>query len=295
VADSLIASGRVCINGTPVHTKGGTFVIPYKDTVQLDGKVVTGWEDFVVMEAQRHQEDLVPWKEKEQRQQSTNGHNQDSLSLLLQGLGSTSNTDQFEYVKYYKPLGVTCTTDPKVKRNIIEEITQRNGLKPRHRIFPVGRLDKDTSGLILLTSDGRLPNASLRVSQKQPKTYHVTVDRDISEEQIHQLQRGIVITTVAQRDRGVMKPLTARTQPCIVERGGTGTTRKTIIITIMEGRNRQIRKMMEALRLNVVALKRVQFAGITLDGLKVPGDWKRLNPKEMKIINGILKQRVIDQ
>jgi pseudouridine synthase len=303
VADSFIATGRVRINGSPVHTKGGTFVVPYKDIIELDGKVVKGWEDLVVMEAQQQQhhqhhsqlKEEEKWKEKNIQ----SNKNKDSVSLSLQGLSgsSSSNTDPFEYVKYYKPLGVTCTTDPKVKRNIIDEITLRNGLKPRHRIFPVGRLDKDTSGLILLTSDGRLPNASLRLSQKQPKTYIVTVDRDISEETIQKLQSGIVITTVAQRDRGVRKPFTARTKPCIVERGGLGTTtaNRTVIITIMEGRNRQIRKMMEALRLNVVALKRVKFAGITLDGLKFPGDWKRLNQKEMKIIELILEPKVTGQ
>lgn len=303
IADSFIASGRVRINGTPVQTKGGTYVIPYKDIVELDGKIVTGWEDLVLLEAQQqhHQHHSQLNEEEKWKEQDIHGNNnKDSLSPLLQGISSSSssnsNTDPFEYVKYYKPLGVTCTTDPKVKRNIIDEITLRNGLKPRHRIFPVGRLDKDTSGLILLTSDGRLPNASLRLSQKQPKTYHVTVDRDISEEQIQKLRSGIVITTVAQRDRGVRKPLTARTKPCIVERGGLGTTaNRTVIITIMEGRNRQIRKMMEALRFNVVALKRVKFAGISLDGLKLPGDWKRLNQKEMKIIEQILERRVVDQ
>jgi 23S rRNA pseudouridine2604 synthase len=277
VADSLIASGRVSINGNPVRAKGGTFVFPFKDIIKLDGKVVTGWEEMNSLEAQY---------------QSHKGEDEDdnSLSLLLQGQISSS-MDQFEYIKYYKPLGVTCTTDIKVKRNIIDEVTLRNGLKPRHRIYPVGRLDKDTTGLIILTSDGRLPNASLRLSQKQSKTYHITLDKDISDKHMQKLRDGIVITTVAQRDRGVVKPLTARTKPCIVERSPNSTSNNTLIMTIMEGRNRQIRKMLEALNFDVVALKRINFAGITLDGLKSPGQWRRLNKKEMKIIEQILEQK----
>ena len=251
-ADELIASGRVTINGLPTNSKGGSYVIPFKDVVRLDGKVVTGWEDMNVSD----QEDDA--------------------------------TERFEYIKYYKPLGVTCTTDLKIKRNIIDEITMHGGFQPRHRIFPVGRLDKDTTGLILLTSDGRLPNASLRVSQKQPKTYIVGLDHKISDQDLQKLRDGIVITTMAQRDNTAAKVLTARTKPCTVERLSTNR----ISMTIMEGRNRQIRKMLEALNYNVVTLKRVKFSGISLDDLKQPGDWKRLNKKEMKIVEGILKQYI---
>lgn len=241
-ADDLIASGRVTINDLPVESKGGSFVIPFKDVVKLDGKVVTGW--------------------------------------VVEG-----ETENFEYVKYYKPRGVTCTTDQSIEGNIIDEIAY-DGYRSKHRIFPVGRLDKDTSGLILLTSDGRLPNASLRQSQKQPKTYHVRVDKEILDSDIQTLRDGMVITTVAQRDH-TSKPLTAKTLPCLVDRlmGRTDA----IEMTITEGRNRQIRKMLAGLNYNVLALRRVKFAGITLDGLEGPGAWQRLNQQEMKILERILK------
>jgi 23S rRNA pseudouridine2604 synthase len=245
-ADDLIASGRVTINDLPVESKGGTFVIPFKDVVKLDGKAVTGWEDLNVVE------------------------------------GATEN---FEYVKYYKPRGVTCTTDQSIEGNIIDEIAY-DGYRPKHRIFPVGRLDKDTSGLILLTSDGRLPNASLRQSQKQPKTYHVRVDKEILDSDIQTLRDGIVITTVAQRDN-TYKPLTAKTLPCIVNR--LTERNDGIEMTIMEGRNRQIRKMLAGLNYNVLALRRVKFAGITLEGLDGPGAWQSLNTQEMEIIERILQ------
>lgn len=253
-SDNLIASGRVTINDLPVESKGGSFVTPFKDVVKLDGKVVTGWED---------------------------------MNSVQEGTCNGGKvTEIFEYVKYYKPRGVTCTTDRRIEGNIIDEIAC-DGYKPKHRVFPVGRLDKDTSGLILLTSDGRLPNASLRLSQKQPKTYHVRVDKEIRASDIQTLRDGIVITTVAQRDN-TAKPLTAKTKPCIVDR--FPDRNDSIIMTIMEGRNRQIRKMLSGLNYHVVALKRVQFGGISLDRLERPGDWQRLNREEMEIIERILKE-----
>eukprot|EP00979_Chaetoceros_neogracilis_P004046 scaffold702_cov220-Chaetoceros_neogracile.AAC.7 len=93
--------------------------------------------------------------------------------------------EQFEYVKYFKPLGVTCSTDLRIHDNIIDSI-ETHGYRPRHRVYPVGRLDKETSGLILLTSDGRLVNSVLRGEKKQPKVYKVMVDGRLED---HHLQR----------------------------------------------------------------------------------------------------------
>ena len=124
----------------------------------------------------------------------------------------------FEYVKYYKPIGITCTTDPLIQDNIIQSIYQA-GYIPKHRIYPVGRLDKLTSGLILLTSDGRLVNSVLRCENKYPKVYEVTVDVELTNEHIYQLQAGIIIKTISQRSNNKgqnnanRKPLIARTRP----------------------------------------------------------------------------------
>jgi len=153
------------------------------------------------------------------------------------------------YIKYWKPRGVVCTTDQSINNNIIDRV------KHPERIFMVGRLDRDSTGLILLTSDGRLPNTVLKKEQKHDKEYIVTTDRAVSQQDIAKLAEGVVITTVAQRDRTV-KPLTAPTLPCRVERLGP----KILRITLQEGRNRQIRKMLDALGHEVVDLHREKVA-----------------------------------
>ena len=96
-------------------------------------------------------------------------------------------TSSFEYVKYYKPIGVTCTTDLRIQDNIIDAIHE-DGYEARHRVYPVGRLDKETSGLIILTSDGRIVNAVLRGERKQPKVYKVKVDGLLEDRHIQRLR-----------------------------------------------------------------------------------------------------------
>ena len=178
-ADQLIADGRLSVNNEPVHSAGQR-VIPFQDVIRLDGCIVEGWEE-------------------------------------LNHLGSEESIKPqvFEYIKYWKPIGVTCTTDRRIDDNLIDSLYQ-DGCNPKSRVFPVGRLDKDTSGLILMTNDGRLPNASLRGKYKHTKTYMVKADRPVSREDIQKLQNGVVITTLAQRDGNRSKPLTAPTLPCDV-------------------------------------------------------------------------------
>lgn len=240
-ADKLIASGRVTVNGIRVESMGQR-VIPFKDVIKLDGKVVEGWE-------------------------------------AMNAIESTLHKKVFEYVKYWKPLGVTCTTDRTIDGNIIDAL-EADGYKSSHRIYPVGRLDKETSGLILLTSDGRIPNAVLRGSQKQPKTYQVVTDGNISPKEVQKLREGVVITTQAQRDGKRAPPLTAKTLPCsVVQRGP-----RRFSVTIIEGRNRQVRKMFEAVGYNVVKLHRSNFMTLKLDPLQGPGEWIPLSPEEVKVL-----------
>ena len=244
-ADDLISSGRVTVNGQPVTA--GQRVVPFQDEVLLDGEPIQGWE---------------------------------ALNAIVDSqIESTSPMTPFEYTKYWKPAGVICTTDRRIKENIIDALLDV-GYSPKHRIYPVGRLDRDTSGLILLTSDGRLPNAALRGEHKQPKTYEVSVDKPIGDSDLDLLRDGVVITTVAQRDGNRGKPLTAKTRPCIVDR----LDRRSMRMTITEGRNRQIRKMVDALGYRVQWLERVAFAGMELAPLNGPGEWKRLDESEMKIV-----------
>ena len=274
-ADALIESGRVSVNGKQVDSKGGFKVFPFRDKIELDGKLVKGWEamnGFL----------LKPENKIKDKQSSKTG--------IPTAHQSTSN---YEYIKYWKPRGITCTTDRSIPSNIIDDLLRRRGYEPKHRVYPVGRLDKDTSGLILLTSDGRLPNSALRGKFKQPKIYHVLVHKALEQPDIQRLRDGVVITTVAQRDGNRAKPLTAKTLTCQVERL-PGTRQRGVSITLVEGRNRQIRKMMGALGYEVVELHRVEFMGIHLDPLQQEGDWVELDKVEMNLVQNVLRQAAKD-
>jgi pseudouridine synthase len=213
---------------------------------------------------------------------------------------SNSEPQLFEYIKYWKPIGITCTTDRRIQDNLIDAL-KYDGCNPECRIFPVGRLDKDTSGIILMTSDGRLPNASLRGYHKHPKTYMVKANRPVSEADIQTLRSGVVITTVAQRDGNRAKPLTAPTLPCQVRAiqsqyaQSKNLESRILEITLVEGRNRQIRRMMEAVGYRVLGLHRKAFMGITLDNLEGEGDWSFLDEDEMKIVDRVLQQAELDK
>jgi 23S rRNA pseudouridine2604 synthase len=160
------------------------------------------------------------------------------------------------YIKYHKPVGVTTTSEAHVPRNIIQEIGHPE------RIFPIGRLDKDSSGLILLTNDGDIVNDILRTEFGHEREYEVVLDRPYDQSVLDRLAAGVVI-------------LGRKTRPCRVERLGP----KRFRIVLTEGRNRQIRRMSHAVGYRVVALHRVRIMHITLTGL-APGAWKPLAPRE---------------
>ena len=186
--------------------------------------------------------------------------------------------ERFAYLKLWKRRGVVCTTDLRQRGNIIDDVGPIPNFEDR--IFPIGRLDADSSGLILLTSDGNIVNRLLRASGRKQKEYIVTTNMPATRAQIAQLASGVVITTVAQRD-GRSKPLTAPTRPCVVERhGGVHQLR----FVLEEGRNRQIRRMCDAVGLQVVSLHRTSFAGIDLSGCDSPGEWCFLRGWELDML-----------
>lgn len=160
------------------------------------------------------------------------------------------------YIKYHKPVGVTTTSESHIPRNIIAEIGHPQ------RIFPIGRLDKDSSGLILLTNDGDIVNEILRAEFGHEREYLVQVDHPFDRSFLHHLSRGVVI-------------LGSLTKPCRTMRVGRDQFR--IILT--EGRNRQIRRMCQALGYRVTKLHRTRIMHITAEGLRV-GQWKELTSQE---------------
>lgn len=190
-------------------------------------------------------------------------------------------TDDFLYIKHWKASDIICTTDSRIPNNIIDELSGFSTKVDTDRVYPIGRLDQSSTGIILLTSDGRLPGAVLGANNDSEKKYIVSSDMYVSNDDMEQLRVGVDITTVAQRDRNVRKTFSARTLPCDVER----LSGNDLEVTLREGRNRQIRKMMGALGYTTRMIHRTSFMGISLDGLSGPGDSCLLNEHEMGIVN----------
>jgi 23S rRNA pseudouridine2604 synthase len=162
------------------------------------------------------------------------------------------------YLALNKPAGITCTTEPDVPGNIIEWV------RYPQRIFPIGRLDKESEGLILLTNNGDIVNEILRAENHHEKEYVVTVDRPVTEIFLQGMASGVrILGTV--------------TLPCKVHRAGACGFR--IILT--QGLNRQIRRMCSFFGYKVVRLQRVRIVNLRLDGLAV-GQWRTLTADEVR-------------
>ncbi len=175
------------------------------------------------------------------------------------------------YIAFNKPKGITSTTDPTDRSNIIYYINH-----PK-RIFPIGRLDKDSEGLILLTNDGDIVNKILRADNEHEKEYIVSVNKPITPEFLKSMSGGLPI-------------LGTKTKPCIVKQTGN----KSFKIILTQGLNRQIRRMCEYLNYEVISLKRIRIMNITIGNLPV-GKWRNLSPVETDAMNASLKQSVKTQ
>jgi len=169
------------------------------------------------------------------------------------------------YMALNKPKGITCTTDLKDKTNIIHFINYKS------RIFPIGRLDKRSEGLIFLTNDGDIVNKILRAGNQHEKEYIVMVDKPVSNEFVEKMKNGVRI-------------LGGVTKTCYVKQVGP----KVFKIVLTQGLNRQIRRMCEALNYNVVSLKRIRIMNMTLGNLPL-GKWRFFTPDEIETINLMLK------
>ncbi len=168
------------------------------------------------------------------------------------------------YIVFNKPVGITCTTDLKDKTNIISFINYKS------RIFPIGRLDKPSEGLIFLTNDGDIVNKILRAGNNHEKEYVVTVDKPITGDFVAKMSNGIRLQETV-------------TKKCFVKQEGKNRFR--IILT--QGLNRQIRRMCLALGYNVGTLKRVRIMNITLADLPI-GKWRYFTAGEMKTMEELV-------
>jgi len=162
------------------------------------------------------------------------------------------------YLALNKPVGITCTTEQHIPGNIIDWV------RYPQRIFPIGRLDKESEGLILLTNNGDIVNEILRAENRHEKEYRVTVDRPVTEIFLQGMASGV-------RIRGTV------TLPCKVDRAGECGFR--IILT--QGLNRQIRRMCSFFGYKVIRLQRLRIVNLRLDGL-APGQWRELRTEEVR-------------
>lgn len=185
--------------------------------------------------------------------------------IAVDGISVNQKGDAPVYIAFNKPVGIVCTTDTRVEKdNIIDFINFPS------RIFPIGRLDKPSEGLIFLTNDGDIVNKILRARNQHEKEYVVTVNKPITQEFIDKMGQGVPI-------------LDTVTRPCIIKQ----THKKEFKIILTQGLNRQIRRMCEYLDYRVVTLKRIRIMNVVLD---VPvGKWRNLTKEELTEINRMVE------
>jgi 23S rRNA pseudouridine2605 synthase len=178
----------------------------------------------------------------------------------------------YRYIMLNKPRGYVTTMSDELDRKCVTELIGNVGA----RVYPIGRLDKNSEGLLLFTNDGNFANDIMHPSKHITKTYRVTVRPDIDDEKLIHLSEGVMID-------GKM------TLPCMVLVLDKQPGRVVLQMTISEGRNRQIRKMCEAVGLEVARLKRTSIGPVKLGMLK-PGEWRDLKPEELRALRNMISK-----
>jgi 23S rRNA pseudouridine2605 synthase len=180
-------------------------------------------------------------------------------------------TEKPVYLVLNKPKDtITTRSDERGRSTVMEYV------HVKERVFPVGRLDRNTTGVLILTNDGELTHALLHPKHEVEKVYHVTLDRGITDEDVRTLKAGVRLEDGKASAKFVE----------VVR----GTKRTEVYIAIHEGRNRQVRRMFEALRYEPKKLERVSFAGITTEGLP-RGKWRKLSSREVEHLKRIAGMR----
>lgn len=174
------------------------------------------------------------------------------------------------YIMLNKPRGYVTTVSDELDRRCVMDLLEEVG----ERVYPVGRLDRNSEGLLLLTNDGNFANGIMHPSRHVSKTYRVTVRPPVTEEQLTAMSEGIVLDG-------------RKTLPATIVMLTNEAARAVLQITIREGRNRQIRRMCEAVGLPVVRLKRTAVGPLKLGMLK-PGAWRDLTPEELRAIRNAI-------
>jgi len=188
--------------------------------------------------------------------------------VTVSGKNVVANTQKV-YIMLHKPRGFVTTTKDELDRKCVTDLVKDVGVK----LFPVGRLDRNSEGLLIMTNDGNFANSLTHPSAHVNKTYRVTVKGDLVDEKLIKLQEGIVLDG-------------RKTLPCDVFVAERKADRTVLIFIIQEGRNRQIRRMCEEVDLEVMRLKRTEIAGVKL-GMLPQGKWRPLNEREMRHLTNV--------
>ena len=191
--------------------------------------------------------------------------------VTVSGKTVIANTEKM-YIMLHKPRGFVTTTKDELDRKCVTDLVKDVGVK----LFPVGRLDRNSEGLLIMTNDGNFANNLTHPSAQVNKTYRVTVKGEVDDEKLIKLQEGIVLDG-------------RKTLPCDVFVAERKADRTVLIFIIHEGRNRQIRRMCEEVSLEVMRLKRTEIAGVKL-GMLPQGKWRPLNEREMRHLTNVNKK-----
>ena len=187
--------------------------------------------------------------------------------VVMYGKKRVSMEEEAVILAVNKPAGIVCTSEKREKDNIVDYVNY-----PK-RVYPIGRLDKNSHGLILMTNQGEIANQIMRSRNFHEKEYIVKVNRDVTEEFLLHLSQGVYL-----------KELETETRPCKAEKVG----KRTFRIILTQGLNRQIRRMCEAFQYRVVDLKRVRILNIRLGDLK-EGTYRKITSQEWKELQEQLK------
>lgn len=194
-----------------------------------------------------------------------------SFSDLIEIDGERIKLEETVVYLLNKPKNVISSASDEKGRTTVVDL-----IDTKYRLYPLGRLDYNSSGLILLSNDGKLMNRLIHPKNKVEKVYEVVIDGIISNSEINKLMNGVIIDNY-------------KTAPCKIKLNSLNDNKKTsfLTVTIHEGKNRQIRKMFNTLGYNVIKLHRIKEANIELGDLKV-GEYRRLKPFELKLLNKYL-------
>lgn len=184
--------------------------------------------------------------------------------------GSELSGEKWEYYLLYKPSGCVTATRDNREKTVMDYISSRK----KDRLFPVGRLDKDTEGLLLITDDGGLAHGLLSPARHVPKTYYAVVTGLVEETLVQQFADGIEI--------GDDKPTLPAKLRVLEKDGLEGEAKSKVLVTIREGRYHQIKRMFQKGGHQVVYLKRISMGNLRLDPAMKPGDSRRLTPEEIR-------------